>query len=50
MTSVLARAGFLIDPADYIDAIGGYTYGRFELTQSQSFGSGNHKTERVEIV
>jgi opacity protein-like surface antigen len=40
MTSVLARAGFLIDPADYIYAIGGYTYGRFELAQSQPFGFG----------
>lgn len=28
--SVLARAGFLVDPSDVVYLIGGYTYGRFE--------------------
>ena len=35
--SALARAGWLLDPADMLYIIGGYTYGRFEAV-SQSFG------------
>jgi opacity protein-like surface antigen len=32
---VLGRAGVLVDPADLVYALGGYTYGRFE-----AFGTG----------
>ncbi len=39
MVSALARAGILVDPVDYLYAIGGYTYGRFRLDDTgESFG------------
>jgi outer membrane immunogenic protein len=31
LVSVLARGGFLVDPTDLVYALGGYTYGRFEV-------------------
>jgi len=36
MVSVLGRGGVLVTPNDYLYALGGYTYGRFEF--GQSFG------------
>lgn len=33
LVSVLARGGFLLDPADLVYVLGGYTYGRFEIGQ-----------------
>ncbi len=40
MMSALARAGILLDPADYLYAIGGYTYGRFAFGQSFGMNGG----------
>ncbi len=40
MVSALARAGILLDPVDYLYAIGGYTYGRFALGQSFGLNGG----------
>lgn len=39
LISVLARGGFLLDPADLVYLLGGYTYGRFEIGEiGQGFG------------
>jgi opacity protein-like surface antigen len=37
LVSVLARAGYLVDPSDHLHVVGGYTYGRFE-NQISGFG------------